>query len=272
MIDKELRKLHDPKEGRLMVAGLMSGGGSNLVKIIEHELDLEGQLGASPYHVALIFSDNPCSNACLIGQQYGIPVLISDIKQFYAARGKPLKDLETRALYDQETAVALSRLRIKAIAYAGYMRIVTKPLIDTFLGINVHPGDLTVLTEGNRRKYTGDHAVRDAIMACDRYLRSTTHIVSEEVDGGQILMLSAPVQVVYKGKEGSMAASAADSIAQYNQDRLKEAGDWIIFPMTLEYIADGRYAKDDLGVMHFDGNPCPRGMKLLPYGGLRALR
>ena len=31
----------------------------------------------------------------------------------------------------------------------------------------------------------------------------------------------------------------------YNQERLKEKGDWIIFPLTLLYLAEGRYNQDE---------------------------
>ncbi|MCZ7582520.1 MAG: hypothetical protein M5R36_03845 [Deltaproteobacteria bacterium] len=41
---------------------------------------------------------------------------------------------------------------------------------------------------------------------------------------------------------------------------MKEQGDWIVFPRTLELVARGRFGMDDAGVLHFDGVPAPRGI------------
>jgi len=82
------------------------------------------------------------------------------------------------------------------IALGGYMSIISRPLLDMFPGriINVHPADLSVM-EGGKRKYVGLHAVRDAMLAGERYLYSSTHVVRERVDEGEILMRSRPVEV-----------------------------------------------------------------------------
>ena len=97
---------------------------------------------------------------------------------------------------DRRVLDALRPHCVDAIVLAGYMSVVTSPLLAAFAGriVNVHPADLRIL-EGGRRKYTGDYAVRDAILAGECVLRATTHIVRAEVDGGEILMVSAPVRV-----------------------------------------------------------------------------
>ena len=46
------------------------------------------------------------------------------------------------------------------------------------------------------------------------------------------------------------------------RDQLKEIGDWIIFPRTLEYIADGRFAQDDEGRLYFDNERIPNGLRI----------
>jgi hypothetical protein len=104
--------------------------------------------------------------------------------------------------------------------------------------------------------------VRDAIKAGEKAVRSSTHIVEETVDGGRIALISAPLQLEIPpgldltAKEGLKAAEA------FNQGRLKESGDWVIFPRTLEYIADGRISSDEAGTLHFDGEPIPQGLRL----------
>ena len=159
-----LTKLYDSKNVQMQVAGLMSGSGSNLRTIIGVEKKLELHEGKSPYHVAVLFSDRFDSNAAKIGKDYDIPVVIRDIAGFYAVRGKPRRDMEVRAEFDFETVLSLSPYNINVAAYAGYMSIASKILIDAYLGINVHPADLSIM-DGDKRKYTGDHAVRDAILS-----------------------------------------------------------------------------------------------------------
>ena len=41
-------------------------------------------------------------------------------------------------------------------------------------------------------------------------------------------------------------------IVNLHQNRLKENGDWKIFPLTLQYIAEGRFAVDTEGNVYFD--------------------
>jgi folate-dependent phosphoribosylglycinamide formyltransferase PurN len=142
------------------------------------------------------------------------------------------------------------------------MSVVTTPLLDAFDGriVNVHPADLRVLQEG-RRKYTGDHAVRDAILAGERALHASTHLVRREVDEGEVLMVSAPLPVALpSGVQAAALAGpehreALKKISAEHQDRLKQAGDWVILPRTLEWLALGRYALDEQGRVFLDGRP-----------------
>jgi len=72
-----LKELYHPESGRMRVAGLMSGSGSNLRKIIEHGRTIESREGRAPYQVVVIFSDNPASNAENIGSDYDISVVVN---------------------------------------------------------------------------------------------------------------------------------------------------------------------------------------------------
>ena len=78
-----LKELYHPESGRMRIAGFISGGGSNLVKIIEHGIQIESEEGRSPYQVVVIFSENPESNAEKIGKEFGIPVVVKDLSEFY---------------------------------------------------------------------------------------------------------------------------------------------------------------------------------------------
>ena len=256
-----LKALHDPQDGVLYVVGLMSGSGTNLRRILEHEQNLNTEGGGSPFRIVAIFSDRADSQASAIGKDFDRPVLIRDIGAFYRQRGRPRNDLVLRAEFDAATVAMLSPFKARAAVYAGYMSIATKPLIEAFLGINVHPADLAVELDG-RRCYVGDHAVRDAIVAGETVLRATTHLIEPEVDGGRLLMRSPAINVeLPEGIELSTTEGRAKA-ESHNQERLKRAGDWVVFPATLEALARGRFAQDEQGRLYFDGQPAFKGVAL----------
>ncbi len=256
-----LRPLYSPRPGRPMrVAGFMSGSGTNLVKILERQENLGREPEGCLYEVVVVFTDNPASNAAEIAQSRGLPLAVEDVLAFYRSRGHSTKkDLSLRPEFDRRVLDALGPHSVDAIVLAGYMSVVTAPLLAAFPGriVNVHPADLRIL-EGGRRKYTGDYAVRDAILAGESVLRATTHIVRAEVDGGEILMVSAPVQVELP--EGVAPGKPAwpehrdlwNRIASEHQERLKRVGDWEILPKTLEWLARGRYSVDEEGRTYLD--------------------
>ncbi len=258
----ELTPFHDPSEGPLRVAGLMSGSGTNIRKILEHQIRLESAEGTPPYRVVVIFTDNADSKAISIGREYDLPVIVRDLSGFCARRGFSRRDLMAREEFDRQTVLALSPFGVKAAAYGGYMSIATRPLVEAFLGVNVHPADLSIETADGRRKYVGDHAVRDAIVAGEKTIRSSTHIVEPVVDGGRILMISRPVNVVLQPGWDLSDLGDLKKAEAFNQERLKELGDWVIFPRTLEDIARGKFAHDKEGNLFYEGVPIPKGWRL----------
>ncbi len=260
--ENKLQKLYDPRNGQMRVAGLMSGSGSNLRKIIEYERKLTQEQGKSPYKMVVIFSDTGDSKAGVIGEEYDIPVVTHDIHEFYAARRRPRHDMALREEFDAETVVALSPFGAQAAAYGGYMSIATRPLIDAFLGVNVHPADLSITNPDGSRKYRGDHAVRDAILAGEKELKSSTHIIETEVDGGRILIVSSPLEVKLGADFKRDDKEKVRMAAEQHQTLLKECGDWVIFPRTLHYIAEGRFAQDEKGALYFDGKQIPNGVQI----------
>jgi folate-dependent phosphoribosylglycinamide formyltransferase PurN len=259
-----LTPLYAPRpSGPMRVAGFMSGSGTNLVKILEWQARLEKEPGGAPFRVVVIFSDNPASSATRIGEEYGVPVLVEDILSFYRSRGhRTKKDLSLRPAFDRRIVDLLVPHAVETLVLAGYMSVVTRPLLEAFPGriVNVHPADLRI-REAGKRKYTGDHAVRDAIRAGEQEIRSTTHLVREEVDGGEILMVSAPVPVTLPEGVGIPTLSRPEhseeleEIAGRHQERLKREGDWIVLPLTLERLSLGRYAMDGAGRICLDGEP-----------------
>lgn len=129
--------------------------------------------------------------------------------------------------------------------------------------VNVHPADLSILDSKGRRKYVGDHAVLDAIEAGEEVLRSSTLWTDQGVDTGPLLMVSRPVPVELPEPLDLLRQNREKflQVAEEHQQRLKEIGDWKIFPRTIEMIARGRFWIDENRRVYVDGQPVPKGYR-----------
>jgi folate-dependent phosphoribosylglycinamide formyltransferase PurN len=254
----KFKLIFNPKKQPMHIACFMSGSGTNVRRIIEHQVKLKKERGKSPYEVVLIFTDNPESNAKNIAKEYGIAVEVNDIKEFYRekdAKGKPVREE-----FDKKTVELIKPYGVDIIALCGYAWFITKPLLSKYTIVNVHPADLSVSEKG-KRKYVGLHhiPVMKAILTREKSLHSTTHIVTEEVDMGEILVISKPLRVeLPKGTTIEDLRKPENKqllkkIAEEHQNKLKEFGDWKIFPLTLQWIAEGRFGIDKDRNIYFDG-------------------
>ena len=259
--------IFDPEQqGRPMrVAAFMSGSGTNIMRLLEYEKTLKAQDGRSPFEIIFIFSDRS-DGGCAgerIALENGLPYFSYDIRAYHA--GKTIKrtvanaeGLAARRGYDRLAGTLAEAFQIDIIALGGYMSYTT-------LGrcVNVHPADLSLLDEGGNRKYVGDQAVHDAIAAGERELRASTLWTDEGVDTGPLLMVSDPVPVVLPEPLEDLLENRSrfDRVADHHQEQLKEAGDWKIFPRTIELIARGRFAFDPKGKVCLDGSPVPVGYR-----------
>lgn len=269
----EPRQIYSPKEmTKMRVACFVSGSGTNARKIISRSKEPD-----SGYEVSLIFTDvrddrvkRDGSKRCRakdIADEQGIAYECVDIRDFYRERGvKRAGDLTLRPEFDGLVIEAIAPHEIDIIALAGYMSVTTRPILEGYDGriLNVHPADLSIM-DGPDRKYVGIHVVRDAILAGETELRATTHVVREKVDHGEVLVLSEPLPVVFP--EGVSQADLEDRklrnrIVDQHQDRLKERGDWVIYPLTLQMISEGRFALDGTGDAYLDGELIPKGFRL----------
>ena len=258
----KLTPFHDPAAGPLRLVALMSGSGTNVRRVLERGEAIRREEGRPLFEVAVIFSDRHDSQAPAIGRDFDIPVLIHDLSGWLARHQVERRDLARREDFDRENVALLRPFGATVAVYGGYMSIASPTLIDAFLGINVHPADLRVQKTDGRRRWTGAHAVRDAIAAGEPYIYSSTHIIIKEVDMGPLLMISAPVAVEFPPGADRADPAALNDAADRNQDRLKKAGDWEIFPATVEAIARGWFARDENGHLYYQGRPVPSGVAL----------
>lgn len=268
------RKIFDPdiSPKPMRIACFMSGSGTNVIKIIENQSRKGDKCS---YQVVLIFTDvyDPSNQRCKaqsISSQYRISYEHNDMMEFYGSHGRQnRKDLSLRPEYDRVTLGMIEKYNPHLIALCGYMSIVTLPLIERYNGriVNVHPADLSI-KEGGKRKYTGLNAVRDAILAGEKKLYSTVHVVREKVDYGEILMRSQAVDVILpngisvRELRDPRRAEVVKRIADEHQTRLKEKGDWVIYPKTLKMIGEGRYALNDHRNVYVDNMLMPNGFRL----------
>lgn len=154
------------------VAILISGGGSNMVRLVE------SMTGDHPARPVLVVSNDAAAAGLARASTLGVPTACADHHDF-ATRG----DFETALLAVLNTASP------DIVCLAGFMRILSPEFIDRYAGriLNIHPSLLP--------KYPGLHTHRRAIEAGDMQGGASVHLVTEELDGGPILGQAA-VQIL----------------------------------------------------------------------------
>ncbi len=259
-----MKQLYQPRKDAMRVAALMSGRGSNVRKILEQQQKLASE-GEDLFRVVMIFTDTADEEVCkarAIAEEHKLPYYYNDIGEYYRKQGHDdRKDMNVREKYDSETAKLLKLHRIDVVALCGYMSIITKPVIGEFLTLNVHPADLRIKDSDGGRKYAGcmgAGCVKKAIMNDESEVRSTTHIVTENVDAGQILLVSKPVKLDSPEIKGRLA----DEAAHHYLEKLKQEGDRKIYPETLRMLAEGRFAADESGTIYLDGRAILNGWEM----------
>jgi len=262
-----INAIFDPiKAARSMhVAAFMSGTGSNILKLIQLEKDLKANEGKSPFRVAFIYSDRSDGQSAgeKIAFEHGLPYFSYDIRAFHLLGGLKRgvttpEGLAARVEYDLVAKKLVEAFEIDVIALGGYMSYTTLKRC-----VNVHPADLSLSLPDGRRKYVGDHAVYDAIVAGESALRASTLWTDEGVDTGPLLMVSKPLPVLLPEPLEKLKKNHRRllTVVKEHQDRLKELGDWKILPRTIEMIARGRFGLDEKMRVYVDGHPVPEGYR-----------
>jgi folate-dependent phosphoribosylglycinamide formyltransferase PurN len=262
-----IRPIFDPTSAArpMRVAAFMSGSGTNITRLLAHEKVLKSRAGGSPFETIFIFSDRSDGRCAgeRIALEHGLPYFSYDIQAFHRNRGLKRsvltpEGLTARREYDQVSRRLVEAFDVDVIALGGYMSYITLPRC-----INVHPADLSITAPDGRRKYVGDDAVKDAIAAGETSLRASTLWTDEGVDSGPLLMVSDALPVTLTEPLDSIVQDPERlrQVADAHQERLKETGDWKIFPKTIEMIARGRFGLDPDMRVYVDGRPVPGGYR-----------
>lgn len=144
---------------RLVV--LFSGEGSNLLNLIQ-------TLHQGPCTIVCALTNNPHARGIAKAQAHQIPVIVLDHRAF-----------ESREAYDRALVERLTPYAPDLVVLAGFMRIITPVFVDAFDIINIHPSFLP--------DFKGSHAIERSF-AHGEYGGVSVHWVSEELDGGEIIL------------------------------------------------------------------------------------
>ena len=150
-------------------------------------------MSASPAKVAVLISGRGSNMQALAGEQgdaYRIVLVASDRPDAAGLAWAREKGLETFALspkgigkaaYEEALDAALRHSGAEWIALAGYMRLLSDAFVARWRGriINIHPSLLP--------KYKGLDTHARAIAAGDTAGGCSVHVVTEELDGGEVL-------------------------------------------------------------------------------------
>ena len=147
------------------VAILISGGGSNMVKLVE-AMQAEGF--ATP---VLVGSNDPMAKGLEKARAMGVETFAVDHRGF----GKD------RAGFEAALSAHLHEARPDVVCLAGFMRVLTPDFVRQFQGrmLNIHPSLLP--------KYPGLHTHQRALEAGDAEAGCTVHEVIAELDAGPML-------------------------------------------------------------------------------------
>lgn len=186
------------------IAVLVSGGGTNLQALI----DAQGRGEIPDGQIAAVISSSPDAFALERAKKAGIPGYVINRKDFASNQAM------TVVLTQQ-----LKELDIGLVVLAGFMYILTPELIDAYPNaiLNVHPALIpSFCGEG----FYGLHVHEAALAYGVKVTGATVHFVSEDCDGGPIVLQQAvPIE------EGDTA--------EVLQRRVMEQAEWKILPRAV---------------------------------------
>lgn len=200
---------------------LISGTGSNLQALID-SIE-QGQL---PAKICAVVSNKDDVKGLERAHMHNIPSFVLDHKHF-----------SNREQYDERLMEIIDAQGPDLIVLAGFMRILTPAFTQHYQGrmLNIHPSLLP--------KYQGLHTHQRAIDAGDTEHGVSIHFVTEELDGGPIVM-QAKVPVEPEDDANNLAAKVQEKEHK-------------IYPLAVKWFAEGRLTLDAEGRCLLDNRALP---------------
>ena len=177
---------------------LISGRGTNMQAILDAGLP-----------VAAVISNQPDAGGLAIAAARGIRTAVLQNKEY-----------GTREGFDAALAAEVAKHAPKAVALAGFMRILTPRFVARYADrlVNIHPSLLPA--------FTGLHTHERALAAGVKIHGCTVHFVTPELDHGPIVAQAA-VPVLPGDTPGELAARV---LRQEHS----------LYPQTLRWLLDGK--------------------------------
>ena len=188
----------------LKIGVLASGRGSNFQAIIDSI-----EAGFIRAQISVLITDNPEAFSIKRAEKHGIESLVM----------RP-KDYGSRDEYFTAIALELKNRGIGLVVLAGFMRIVGRPLLDSYPNsvMNIHPALLPSFPGLHGQKQANDYGVK--ISGC------TVHFVDEGMDTGPII-----IQAAVPAKDDDTEEMLSERILKLEHK---------IFPEAIKLFAEGR--------------------------------
>lgn len=195
----------------LNIAVLVSGGGTNLQALIDAEKKGEIVNGK----ITCVISSKTGVYALERAEKNGIPTVVisrSDYKDIASYTAAVTKELQDR--------------KADLVVYAGFMTILDSQIVKAFPGkmMNVHPA---LIPSFCGKGFYGLHVHEAVLESGVKLTGATVHFVTEECDGGPIIMQKAVP--VLKGDTPEVL-----------QKRVMQECEWKILPESVSLFCQGR--------------------------------
>ena len=193
------------------IAVLVSGGGTNLQAL----LDAQGRGALKNGVIAAVVSSQPEAYALERAKTAGVPVYTVARRDYPDARSMTLALVEL-----------LRALKIDLVVLAGFLHILSPEMVQAYPNaiLNVHPALIPAFC--GKGAY-GLHVHEQALAWGVKVTGATVHFVSEEPDGGPIVLQKA-VEVL------------EDDTPQTLQRRVMEQAEWLLLPRAVSLFCQDR--------------------------------
>ena len=206
------------EERKVVVAVLVSGGGTNLQAILDAE-----KRGELPHaRVGIVVSSRPDAYALKRAEEAGVPTAVAERKK-----------CASQEEFESEIEGAIESVGAEVIVLAGFMSILSENFTSRYPEriINVHP---SLIPKFCGKGFYGLKVHEAVLAAGEKVTGATVHYVNEIPDGGRIIFQ----------KE---VAVREDDTPETLQRRVMEEAEWKLLPraveLTAERIASENFAK-----------------------------
>lgn len=190
---------------------LVSGGGTNLQALIDAQ------------HSGVIKNGKI---TCVIASKDGVYALERAKQNGISTRVIPRKEYDSVRDYTKAVTDALIEEKADLVVYAGFMTILDEQVVKAFPNkmMNVHPA---LIPSFCGKGFYGLHVHEEVLKKGVKLTGATVHFVTEECDGGPIILQKA-VEV----KNGDTP--------EVLQKRVMEEAEWKILPQAVSLFCDDK--------------------------------